>query len=57
MKAKVIRAFWDLQDPKQTVYQVGSSFEGKTERVRELAKKGFLEIEKPKTSSTRSRKG
>lgn len=44
MKAKVIKAFYDLQDPARTVYQVGTEFEGTNKRVEELAKKGFVEV-------------
>lgn len=46
MRAKVIRAFYDIEDPKRTVYQVGDSFEGTDERVKGLAEKGFVEAVK-----------
>lgn len=42
MKGTVIRAFWDRLDPKRTVYQLGSTFEGEPERVAELEAKGFV---------------
>lgn len=43
MRAKVIRAFRDIEDPSGTVYQVGDTFEGTDERVGGLAEKGFVE--------------
>lgn len=42
MKAKVIRAFYDLHDPARTIYQIGSMFEGEPKRVQELETKGFV---------------
>ena len=47
MKAKVIRAFYDLQDPARTIYQIGSEFEGDAKRVAELADGGFVEATTP----------
>lgn len=46
MKATVIKAFYDLQDPNRTTYQVGSVFEGTTERVKGLEDKGYVKAEK-----------
>lgn len=42
MKATVIRAFYDMQDPKETVYQVGDAFEGDARRIAELEKGDFV---------------
>ncbi len=42
MKAKVIRAFYDLQDPARKVYSVGDPFEGSPERVKDLEKRGYV---------------
>ena len=42
MKATVIRAFYDMQDPARTIYQLGETFEGDVKRVMELENKGFV---------------
>lgn len=44
MKAKVIKAFYDLKDPARKTYQVGSEYEGSAARLKELAGKGFVEL-------------
>lgn len=55
VKAKVIRAFYDMQDPKETVYQVGDMFEGAEKRVKELEGRGFVKAEEPKKRVTRKK--
>lgn len=56
MKATVIRAFFDAQDPSRKLYQIGSEFEGTQNRVKELAGKGFVEpIEEPKKKTSRKK--
>lgn len=45
MKSTVIRAFYDMQDPARTIYQLGETFEGDAERVMELEDKGFVKAE------------
>lgn len=45
MKAKVIKAFYDLNDPARKTYQVGSEYEGTAARIKELAGKGFVEAQ------------
>lgn len=56
MKSKVIKAFYDMQDPKETVYNVGSVFEGSAERVKELEGRGFVKpVEEPKKRSTKKK--
>lgn len=42
VKSTVIRAFYDLQDPARTIYQLGETFEGDAKRVMELENKGFV---------------
>lgn len=44
--AKVVSAFFDKNDPKRTVYNVGDTFEGAAERIEELQAKGFVKAEK-----------
>lgn len=55
VKAKVIKAFYDMQDPKETVYQVGEMFEGAEKRVKELEGRGFVKAEEPKKRVTRKK--
>lgn len=55
VKAKVIKAFYDMQDPKETVYQVGDMFEGAEKRVKELEERGFVKAEEPKKRVTRKK--
>ena len=47
VKSTVLKAFYDMHDPAQTIYQVGSTFEGSAERVADLEERGFVEAEKP----------
>lgn len=56
MKAEVIKAFYDLQDPARTVYQVGSSFEGETKRVKDLEKRGFVKAIEEKEQKPAARR-
>lgn len=42
VKSTVIRAFYDMKDPARTIYQLGETFEGDAERVKELEGKGFV---------------
>lgn len=55
VKAKVIKAFYDMQDPKETVYQVGDMFEGAEKRVKELEERGFVKAEELKKRVTRKK--
>lgn len=48
MKAEVIRAFFDAQDPARTLYHAGDAFEGTAKRVRDLEKRGFVKAEEQK---------
>ena len=43
MEGKVVKAFWDMQDPKRTTYNVGDTYTGTDERIAGLAEKGFVE--------------
>ena len=43
MKAKVIKAFWDMQSPEHETYNVGDTFTGTAKRIEGLAKKGFVQ--------------
>lgn len=42
MKARVVRAFYDVNDPARKVYQIGSFFEGERERIEDLVRKGYV---------------
>lgn len=59
VKATVIRAFYDMQDPARTIYQLGETFEGDAKRVTELENKGFVKAipeEKPAPKKRAPRK-
>lgn len=56
MRAKVIRAFWDMVDPKHPTYHEGDEFEGTDERVKGLEERGFVEAApQPKKAAPRKR--
>lgn len=48
MKATVVKAFWDAQDPARKVYQIGEAFEGTQKRVKDLEKRGFVKAQPKK---------
>lgn len=55
MKAKVIRAFWDMQDEAHKTYHEGDEFEGTADRVKGLEEKGFVEAIPEKKAAPRKR--
>lgn len=57
MKAEVIRAFYDIKDPANTVYQEGALFEGAPARIKDLERKGFVKpIPEPEPKKPRTRR-
>lgn len=55
MKAKVIKAFKDLNDPTGAIYQVGTTYEGADKRIAELENKGFVKAEKVKAEKSKKK--
>lgn len=52
---KVIRRFRDKETKK--VYNVGQTYDGTEARAKEVAAKGFIELEEPKKETEQTTKG
>lgn len=55
MRAKVIKAFWDMQDDKHPTYFEGDEFEGTEARVLALQERGYVEAIPEKKPAPRKR--
>lgn len=48
MRAKVTVPFFDKDDPKRRVHQVGDAYEGSADRIAELRAGGYLAPARPR---------